>query len=130
MSPEEALVRSLYEDYAAGDAPAFLAKLDDEIVWICHGPALAPYCGHFEGKAAALAFFQAFDAAVEPLLFRADGVIAQAGQVAAFGPRRARVRATGKIFETRWMHLWTVRNGKAIAHEELQDTAAMAQAFA
>lgn len=40
-----------------------------------------------------------------------------------------RVRATGKEYFTRWVHLYTLKDGLIVGFEEFADTAAIAAAF-
>jgi ketosteroid isomerase-like protein len=50
-------------------------------------------------------------------------------KVLALGNERVAVRATGKIFETEWAHLFTMQDGKIVKLREYYDTATMAAAF-
>jgi ketosteroid isomerase-like protein len=41
------------------------------------------------------------------------------------GSETSRVNATGKVVELRWVHAFTVRNGKVATFEEYQDMSAV-----
>jgi ketosteroid isomerase-like protein len=49
--------------------------------------------------------------------------------VAALGFEKMRVKSTGKEYQSNWVHLYTLCNGKIVRFEEFIDTAAVAAGF-
>ena len=58
---------------------------------------------------------------IEPDQFIDD----DAAHVVAVGHTRGRVRATGREFDVPAVHVWTIREGKAVKFEAYIDTAEM-----
>jgi len=56
-------------------------------------------------------------------LVYAEAALAQGDQVVVLGEDAACVRATGKVLEGEWAHVFTLRNGKVARFHEYLDTA-------
>jgi len=61
--------------------------------------------------------------------FEPQAFIAQHDTVVVLGRERHRVRSTGRIFEDKWVQVFTLRSGQVIKYQEYIDTAALRDAL-
>jgi hypothetical protein len=93
-------------------------------------PGTVPhYSGSYKVLSGVTGFFQALNAnlgieAFEPREFVADG-----DRVLVIDWSRVRVKSTGRIFDSRWVMAFRVRDGKIAEFEEYTDTQALAAAY-
>jgi ketosteroid isomerase-like protein len=120
-------IQAGYAAFARQDIPAVLAILDPDIVW--DSPASVPTGGVFHGHDGVLGFFKGLgdgyaELHVEPAdwLDAGDRVVAL-GRVTGIGA------ATGTTVDVPFAHIWTVRDGRAVAFLEFLDTATLAAAL-
>jgi hypothetical protein len=78
------------------------------------------------GHAAVGEFFATLSSIAEITRFEPTDFLAQGDKVVVLGDDTSLVRATGKAIDFRWVHVFTVRNGKVVAFEEIGDMSAMA----
>lgn len=115
------IVRRAYDAFGRADIPGLLALMDDHISWVTPGPADLPTAGTRTGHSGAVDFFQALAAVVDITRFEPREFIAQGDRVIVIGDETAHVRATGRAVEFRWVHAFTLRDGKVTAFEEFGD---------
>lgn len=124
------LVRSMYEAFATGDVPAVVARMDPEIAW--NEAENFPYA---DGNP-----YIGPDAVVEGVFARLendwDGWTLEikeyldAGDTAVVtGRYRATHKQTGNAIDAQFVHVWKVRNGKAVSFQQYVDTAQVQQAM-
>lgn len=120
------LVRGGYAAFAAGDIPAVLGLFADDLVWSTLDSV--PTGGVYRGPQGAGEFFAKLplyysELSVEPERFTdaGDSVVVQ-------GRHRGRT-LSGATIDVPWMHLWTLRDGKATSFTEVFDTAPVAAAL-
>jgi uncharacterized protein len=128
MSQPVQIVQAMYGAFGRGDVPALLAMLSDDVEWIHRGEIGVPYMGRFVGKEAVGKWF---------------GLVAEADNIQAFEPReflggpdhvtvigweRTQALPAGKVFESDWVHVFNVRDGKVTRFIGTYDTAASAAA--
>jgi len=130
MSQENvALVRGIYESFAAGDVPAVLGAMSPDMVWNeADNFPLAdrnPYVGHdaiVQGVFARLAEqWDGFAVEVGELLDAGDTVV-------ALGHYVGTCRATGKPIRAQLVHVWRLEGGKAKRFQQYTDTLQVARA--
>lgn len=131
MSERENLetVREAYRSFAAGDMPAFLALLAEDVQWFMPTVPGIPFSGSCRGRTQVAEFFEALDEAEDILEFTQDEFIVTGSQVAVTGRYRARVRATDRVVETPYAHFFTVVDSRIRLFHEYYDTAAVAEAY-
>jgi uncharacterized protein len=120
MSAENVQVlRDGYAAFARQDVPAVLAAFDEGIQW--NVPGSLPFGGTFHGHEGVMRFFGKLaeswqDLSVEPEEFidAGDTVVVVA---------RDRGTGVGGALETQTVHLWRMRDGKAVSFTEFTDTA-------
>lgn len=123
------LVQSGYEKFGSGDIAGLLELFSDDIEWRTPTIENAPYTGERSGKAGASEFFKLLNASEEITRFEPLEFIAQNDRVVVLGEAEATVRSTGKKYETEWIHVFGVHDGKITEFQEFQDTASVARAF-
>jgi len=89
-----------------------------------------PQAGLRQGRDAVAEFFGQVDATVGFDEFATGEFIAQGEQVAVVGSYRARAKTTGERFETVWVMVFTIRDGKIARFREFTDSAQLVRAFA
>jgi ketosteroid isomerase-like protein len=130
MSDNKALIQSLYAAFGRGDVPFILAHLADSVEWVssCDAPVI-PWGGTRHGQNGALSFFTALGSNLdferfEPLQYAADGDL-----VFVRGRTVAKVKGTGRRFDSEWVHVFTIANGQVARFQEFYDTAAIVAAL-
>jgi hypothetical protein len=125
------LIQGLYAAFGRGDIPAILSEIANN-AGVTHSPGSPdklPWARTYRGRQGWEQFFKDLGEALEPLGFEPRDYVAQGDRVVAFGHFRARVKATGRIFEDPWAMDWVVRNGKVASCHVYEDTAAVEVAF-
>jgi uncharacterized protein len=120
-------VQRMYDAFNRGDIDTVLANMTDDITWYMPGPA--PFAGHRCGRDEVRNFFAEAARATQMDQFDMDELLADGDKVVALGRQRATVRETGRHFEVRWAHVYTIRAGKVAACEIYTDTHAAASAL-
>jgi hypothetical protein len=123
-----AFVKKAYADFLAGNIPAILSALSDDVDWITPGTGL-PTSGARHGKAEVKGFFEAVSATWEFTNFQPRDYIASGDMVTATGSYSAISRATGRTVTAEWVMLWKIQNGKLTWFREFTDTQALAEAL-
>lgn len=123
------IVRRSYEAFARGDLDAVVADMDERIEW--HQAQGLPHGGVYRGLAAVRRnifdpldrdWWDEFSAEPEELL--------DAGrEVVVLGRYRAVGKATGRRLDVPFVHVWTLRAGKAVRFRQFLDTAGWNEAL-
>jgi ketosteroid isomerase-like protein len=123
------VVRHAYDAFSRGDIDTVIAQLSDDVVWDLPGPSHIPYAGIFHGKDGVLEFFRRLAESDVTHTFEPQRFFADRDMVVVVGRYAARVKATGRLAETQWVHTFTFREGKVAQWHEYFDTAKYAQAY-
>lgn len=124
-----AVIEAHYAATEAGDLAGMLAPLSPDIVWTeaTGSPLAGTYLGASsvaENVFGAIAReWDGFAVAIDELLDDGDTVM-------ALGTYSGTFRATGRPFQARVVHIWRVRDGKAVRFEQVADTAEFLSAMA
>jgi uncharacterized protein len=128
-SNNEAIVRSIYDAFARGDAPAVFAQFDPDIVWYEAESILYADRNPYRGpQAIAEGVFGRLLSDFDGFRVRNNELISQGDKVVALGRYAATSKATGKPIDAQFAHVWTFRNGKVIGFQQYTDTAQFARA--
>jgi ketosteroid isomerase-like protein len=127
MSEQQNLevVRKGYEAFGRGDINALLSLFDENIEWVSPGPPEVPTAGTRRGLQAVGEFFKTLNELLEFTRFDAKEFVAQGDRVIVLGEDTARVKATGKVLEGAWAHVFTLKNGKVVSFQEYSDMSPM-----
>ncbi len=122
------IVGASYEAAGTGNIAALLDLLADDVKWQFQGPSAIPFAGAHYGKEGVAQFFSTAGATLEFQQFEPREFITQGDTVVVVGYERSTVKATGRLVEQEWTHIYTLKDGK-ITHVRLfEDTAALASA--
>jgi ketosteroid isomerase-like protein len=124
------LLHAIYTAYRERRVDVLLGYLDDEFHWVVHlSEAAFPGGERARDKAETAAtlkrIMESFD-----LLTYDPGPIIATDQKATVQPRiRIRDKQTDAVLETKMVHTWHVKNGKAVALDEKHHDRATVEAF-
>lgn len=123
------LIMSAYQLYKQKDIKGILGMCKDDVEWV--GPEVdsIPFAGSYSGRAAVGEFFTKLDQSMEPLKFEPQTFIAEGDKVVVTGVSRWHVKSTGADYDSPWVHIFTVRDGKIARFEQHTNTAAAEAAF-
>jgi ketosteroid isomerase-like protein len=120
------LIRLAYDSYARQDLSLMLKLVSADVVF--HTTTALPWGGTYRGHSGGLEYFRRLtefiDATPIPEEFFATG-----DDVVVVGRLRGLARATGREFDVRIVHVWTVRQGQVTSFTAYIDTLAMLQAL-
>ncbi len=122
-------IKTMYAAFARGDVQAIMNSLSDDVVWSLEGPSIIPFAGMRRGKTEVMGFFTALGTTQTNQKLTIDTYIAQGDHVATVGRYAATVTATGKSFDSRVAHVFTLRDGKVTALADFADTALMVEVY-
>jgi uncharacterized protein len=129
MSTEEnaRIVKDGYAAFGRRDVPGLLVLLAEDVEW--HNPGDYPLAGTYRGRNEVANLLQKIAQDLEILSLEPREFVAQGSRVLVTGWERATVKATNQMYETDWIHAFTVRDGKIVEFREYADTQAIAAAY-
>jgi ketosteroid isomerase-like protein len=120
-----AAVRRLYE--ARGNPDIVKTVLAPDVHWeVVEG---FPYSGVYQGLNGVFDFLTRLFRDFEDWHTEPAEIFEAGGRVVALGFYSARAKATGKGFEARFAHVWTVRDGVIVRLQQCADTVQLAKAL-
>ena len=128
-SPTE-VAQTMYAAFGRGDIQTLLDLVTDDIEWIHRGSIGLPYMGTFRGKAALLQWFGHVAEFDGIQVFEPREFLEGANHVTVLGWERTQALPGGGVFETDWVHVMTLRDGKVCRFVGAYDTAAVLKARA
>jgi uncharacterized protein len=125
------VVKAAYAAFLRGDTQGVLDTFDDAIVWrpVTGAARQVPTGGERRGKAAVAEFFKIVGETETFSRFEPQEYIAQGDKVVTLGHYTGTVR-NGGSFDSDFVMVFTLRNGKVVAFQEFLDSAAYNAAFA
>jgi ketosteroid isomerase-like protein len=124
------VVQKAYECFGRGDLDGIFDLLLDRVSWVTPEVEGAPHYGSKHGKDGAREFFHGLMASEIFEVFEPRQFLADEDRVFVLGRFVITVRATGKTWESDWIHMFTLEDGKIAAFREFFDNAAGGRAFA
>lgn len=123
------IIRGGYAAFASGDIPQVLALFDDNIEWIEAAGFI--YAGTYTGADDIVQnVFMPLGSEWDSYRVEPDTLICEGDQVAALGWYSGTYKATGIAFRARFVHWWTLTNGRVSRFEQIVDSVKVAEAFA
>ena len=123
------IVQKGYECFGTGDIPGLLTLFAEDIEWTVPEIENAAFAGNRSGTDAVARFFTELTDAEEITRFEPLEFIAEGDKVVVLGESEATVKATGKTYQTDWVHVFHVHDGKVKEFQEFFDNAAATRAF-
>ncbi len=106
------VIKRIYQHLGEGDLDSILALCDEEVEWVVNGASTSDVTGAFRGIEGVRSFLATVDKAWM-LQFSAPREFIEAGnKVVVLGEAKGKERATGESFQNRWVHVFTMRNGR------------------
>jgi uncharacterized protein len=124
MSDAMDVVKAAYSAFARGDIPGILELIPDVVDWRVVGPPSLPYATTCRTRAEVQRFFEDLRAAEEVTQFEPREFIDAGDKIVVIGFVAVVMKATGKAFESEWVHIFTVEGGRVSRWLEFFDTAA------
>lgn len=128
MSAVELVQRS-YEAFARDDMDGVLADMDPDIEW--HQAQGLPHGGFYRGlDEVRRNIFDPLDSEWwDEFTADPDEFLDAGSEVVVLGRYRGRAKETGKPLDVPFVHVWTVRGGKAVRFRQYLDTAGWVEAL-
>ncbi|MGD9589915.1 MAG: nuclear transport factor 2 family protein [Pyrinomonadaceae bacterium] len=123
------LVQLAYEKFGSGDIDGLLELVSDEIRWTTPAVEGASHTGPRRGKDDVAEFFKLLSESEDFERFEPLEFVAQDDKVVVLGESSARIKSTGRNFESSWVHIFHVRDGKISEFLEFFDNVAATKAY-
>ena len=123
------IVRKIYAAFAKRDINEILNMLSPDVVWEEPANPFNPAAGKRHGKAGFLEWLNIGRKSEEILVLQPKQFLADNDTIAVAGYTKCLAKTTGKSYETDFVHLVTIKDGKIIRFQEFFDTYAAAEAF-
>ncbi len=123
------LVIQGYRLFHTGDIRGLLELYHEDAQWVGPESEFMPFTGNFHGRQGIAQFFSKLTDAAHPLQFEPQQFIAEGDQVVVVGEASWIAKATGRSYENRWVHVFTLRDNKVARIELIYDTAPGDRAF-
>jgi ketosteroid isomerase-like protein len=112
-----ALIVNAYDAFSRGDLQSVFAALAEDIFW--HVPGRGPLSRDYRGHGEVLQFFELFmGLSSGTFRLKVDEVFAKAGRVVVLCTETA--QRAGRSWSSPNVHVWTVKDGRAIAFWEYE----------
>ena len=121
-------IQNMYAAFGRGDVPALLELVSDDIEWTFHGSIGLPYMGTVRGKPAVARWFGQVAEVDGIQAFEPREFLAGPDHVTVLGWERTQALPRGRVFESDWIHVFSLRGGKVTRFIGSYDTAASAAA--
>ena len=122
------IVKQLYDALGREDVEQVLAAFDPEVEIVT--PLTLPWStGHYSGLEGAVKYFEGALTACADTVFDVQEIRPSDDWAAAIGDWRGTARSTGRSFDVRFVHFWTLRDGKIVRAEGISDTVGIVAAF-
>lgn len=132
MSAQEknlTLVQKLYTAFTNWDINAILTMLSQEVVWSEPSNPFNPTGGTRYGHQGFLEWVNIGRQFEEIIALNPQKFLTDNDSVAVVGNMKCRAISTGKIYESDFVHLVTIRGGQIIKFQEFFDTYIAGEAF-
>ena len=125
------VVRDAYMAYRDRNFDALRNCLAKDVRWFAIGPPdLIPTAGTRYGRDQVEQYFAILDGTENIQSLEPKEFIVEGDKVVAMGDLERRVDSTGSLFQSPWVHVFTLRNGKISDFRSFYDTAAAVTALA
>ena len=122
-------VRLSYARFAEHDLDGALAMMDEDIVW--HQAQGLPHGGYYRGiDEVRRNIFDPLDAEWWDVFTADPDEFLDAGaEIVVLGRYRGSAKQTGKELDVPFVHIWSIRDGKAVRFRQFLDTAGWVEAL-
>lgn len=121
--------QAVFAAFGAGDIPAILELLDENVVIEFYGPSTIPYAGTYRGREEARRFFETVLSSVQINAFDPEEFLADADKVIVTGHLNLNALSTGGEIDSDFVHVITLANGRWTRFRDFMNTAVAVAAF-
>ncbi|NOT59126.1 MAG: SnoaL-like domain-containing protein [Acidobacteria bacterium] len=126
-----AIAQKAYRLFNEGNIAELMTHVDNNVEYHYHAPqALVPYGDGINGHAALLQFFGQLDELYEFEQFEPREFVGHGDKVFITGVFRAKVKATGEVIGSDWVHINRYQHGKLVRNDLFENSAQTAHALA
>lgn len=115
------LVRGAYAAFAKNDLEHVLNCMAPPVEWVTPQVADLPFTGRRQGRGQVADYFRLNKEMLTMRAFLPSEFVAQGNKVVVLGHGAWTSKATGRDFESDWVHVYTVENGEILAFREFLD---------
>ena len=124
MSTPTEVIQQAYAAFGRRDIAAILEMLTDDVDWRFHASASVPYGGRYTGKQQVQGWFSMLAESDDIQKFEPREFLAGPNHVTVIGWEQVRPLPNGKVFESDWVHVFTLKGDKVSRWIGTADTAA------
>ena len=124
MGAAATIVQKAYEAFGRGDVPAILELVANDVDWELVGSPELEYAGRRRNRQEVADFFAGVQRLDDIHSFEPREFIEAGEHVTVLGWESTTARETGKKFDSEWVHVFTVKNGKVTRWRGFFNTAA------
>ena len=131
MSNEKniAIVRQIYADVVAKNLEGFLASLTDDIKWEPPFVPVIPHTKPRSGKKEVTNWVIEMAGEVTYTQVTPQDIYADNNAVIVKGIFEGKANSTGKSFQSDWVHIWKLRDGRVFHYQAFWNTYNVAISF-
>ena len=122
------LVKQFYDAYIKGERDRLLSHMADDIEWDIPEMSGLPFSGKRHGRDEVVEFFGMVAQAQQLRSFEPQEFFSDADRVVVLGHHQWTVKSNGVPFDSDWVHIFTIKNGRIAAFRQSMDTLKVAQA--
>jgi uncharacterized protein len=115
-------VKQAYDYFKSGNIEGVLGLMSNEVDWRLPNVENMPHAGTRKGIEQVSEFFSLLDEVQDAKQFDPNEFIAQGDRVVAMGHYIWKVKPTNREYESDFVHVFTVRDGKITGFDEYFDT--------
>jgi ketosteroid isomerase-like protein len=112
MSTPTQLAQQGYAAFGRGDVEGILALLTDDVEWKFLASEGVPSAGRYTGKQQVKSWFAQLAETDDIQKFEPREFLEGPNHVTVLGWEQTRPKPSGKVFESEWVHVFIVRDGK------------------
>ena len=124
MSTPTEVIQQAYAAFGRRDIPAIIDMLTDDVDWWFQASGDIPYAGRYKGKQQVQAWFGTLAESDDIQKFEPREFLAGPDHVTVIGWEQVRPLPNGKVFESDWVHVFTLKGDKVSRWIGTADTAA------
>jgi ketosteroid isomerase-like protein len=123
------VVKAGYADFLQGNVAGVLGRFAEQFEFTVLGAPEVPYAGTSRNREELAGFFKGLDEHVAITVFEPREYFAAGDRVVTLGHYGGHVKQNGHPFSADWAMVWTVRDGKVEAMQELVDPTELKKGF-
>ena len=112
MSTPLQVVQQGYAAFGRGDIEGLLALLTDDIEWRFFASEGVPVAGNYSGKKEVQGWFAKLAETDDIQKFEPREFLEGPNHVTVLGWEQTRPKPNGRVFESEWVHVFSVKDGK------------------